>query len=228
MQYYITYIYFVKYWFMFVWFLCMSLDYEKFIEQWFEAIPTAIPNPNVSQGWAASALVALSIVLHPEPRNSHNLQAIAATHNYPIPTQLLRYQTGTNASLLYNLDLFDDTLRAQYPTTLDKILISGIYSHQEQAYTFFKKYLSAVSNAALDILMMYYKKPDLVSDDPEQFWKFWSNQGIGIFMKQVDTHSIWSQYQNVSKVVSDMPSLSQKLVYKTVQQRKKIDLHIVA
>lgn len=207
----------------------MPLDYKKFIEQWFEAIPTSIPNPNVSQGWwASTARVALSIVLHPESRDIANLEAIASTHNYPLSTQLLRLQTWAATSLLYNLDFFDDTLRAQYPTALHKILSSGIYSHHEKAYIFFNKYLSAVSNAALDVLMIYYKTPDLVSDDPEQFWKFWATQGIDIFMKQVDKQSIWSQYQKVSKIVPDMLSLSQKLVYKTAQQRKKIDLHTIA
>lgn len=210
----------------------MVLDYEKFVECWFEAIPTAVPNPAISEGWATSSLVALSIVLHPqiEPRKPANLQAIASTYNGLTPTQLLRSQTGTASSLLYNLDLFDDTLRAQYPTVLHKILRSGMYSDQQQVYGFFKKYLSAVSNTALDILMIYYskKQTDLISDDPEQFAKFRISEGLSMFRKQVDKNAIWSQYEKAAHISPEMVSLSQKLVYKTVQQWKTVDLSVIA
>lgn len=176
--------------------------------------------------------MALSIVLHPhtEPIHPTNLQAIASTYNGLLPTQLLRSKTGTASSLLYNLELFDDSLRVQYPTVLSKILSSGIYTNQEQVYSFFKKYLSAVSNTALDILILYYEKKqiELVSDDPEQFAKFWLREGISLFMKQIDKNTIWSQYQRASHVVPDMIVLSQKLVYKTVQQWKTVDVSTVA
>lgn len=170
--------------------------------------------------------------MHPqiEARKPANLQAIASTYNGLTPTQLLRSQTGTASSLLYNLDLFDDTLRAQYPTVLHKILRSGMYSDQQQVYGFFKKYLSAVSNTALDILMIYYskKQTDLISDDPEQFAKFRISEGLSMFRKQVDKNAIWSQYEKAAHISPEMVSLSQKLVYKTVQQWKTVDLSVIA
>lgn len=156
------------------------------------------------------------------------LPAIISTlHWYgQAPIKMLAFSEWTEAELLYNFDfLHKADMYLQYSNVLRAIEKHAIHHDSKQWIMFMKKFLSAITQTALD--MVFDAKSDaasLASLRDLTLFNISREQSIKQkFLDNIDDQAIWSQHEKLSNTIDELPQLTQTFVYFTAQKWSTID-----
>ncbi len=141
------------------------------------------------------------------------------------------YTDGSIADLLYNFDFLQKSdMYLQYTDILTNIATHPIHWNPRQGILFMKKFLSAVSQTALDAVVATKDEKNAHIDFTSLSWfdLYWENYLHKSFLENIDEEKIYSQHTKLSQDISAMPSLTKNFVYFTAQHWKKIDFDATA